>query len=52
MIRFPSKANMLHFLREAQVSVGTVIDVGAHEQTVELREQFPDLRHILFEPVI
>jgi FkbM family methyltransferase len=42
---------MLHFLREAHVPVGTVIDVGAHEQTVELREQFPDLRHILFEPV-
>jgi FkbM family methyltransferase len=50
VIRYPSKANMLRFLRGAGVPVGTIIDVGAHEETLELRQAFPDLRHILFEP--
>jgi FkbM family methyltransferase len=48
--RYPSKADMLRFLRGAGVPVGTIIDVGAHEETLELRQAFPDLRHILFEP--
>jgi FkbM family methyltransferase len=50
MVRFPSKTNMLRFLREAEVPVKTIIDVGAHEETIELRQAFPNLRHILFEP--
>lgn len=50
MVRFPSKTNTLRFLRDAGVPVKTIIDVGAHEQTIELRQVFPDLRHILFEP--
>jgi FkbM family methyltransferase len=50
MVRFPSKTNMLRFLRDAGVPVKTIIDVGAHEETFELRQVFPDLRHILFEP--
>lgn len=41
---------MLRFLREAGVPVGTVIDVGVHQETHELRKVFPDRRHILFEP--
>jgi FkbM family methyltransferase len=50
VVRYPSKANMLRFLRRAGVPVGTIIDVGAQEETLELRQVFPDLRHILFEP--
>jgi FkbM family methyltransferase len=50
MVRFPSKTNMLRFLRDAAVPVKTIIDVGANEETIELRQVFPDLRHILFEP--
>jgi FkbM family methyltransferase len=50
MVRYPSKADMLRFLRGVGIPVSTIIDVGAHEETLELRQAFPDLRHILFEP--
>jgi FkbM family methyltransferase len=50
MVRFPAKPNALRFLREIGVPIGTVIDVGAHAETVELRTAFPDKRHLLFEP--
>jgi hypothetical protein len=41
---------MLRFLRGVGIPVGTIIDVGAREETLESRQAFPDLRHILFEP--
>jgi FkbM family methyltransferase len=50
MFRFPSKINALRFLREVGLPIGTVLDVGAHAETVELRLALPDKRHILFEP--
>jgi FkbM family methyltransferase len=50
MVRFPAKANVLRFLREIGVPIGTVLDVGAHAETVELRLAFPDKLHVLFEP--
>jgi FkbM family methyltransferase len=50
MFRFPSKINALRFLREVGLPIGTVPDVGAHAETVELRLALPDKRHILFEP--
>jgi FkbM family methyltransferase len=50
MNRFPSKSNSLHFLKSLGVEIGTVLDVGTHEQTPELRLAFPAQRHILFEP--
>jgi FkbM family methyltransferase len=52
MFRFPSKINALRFLREVGLPIGTVLDVGAHAETVELRLALPDKRHILFEPAI
>ncbi|MCI0467960.1 MAG: FkbM family methyltransferase [Beijerinckiaceae bacterium] len=50
-VRYPAKANTLRFFRAAGLPAGTVIDVGVQEETAELRQAFPDLRHILFEPV-
>lgn len=50
MFRFPSKPNALDFLSNAGVKFGTVIDVGTHAETQELRTAFPDHRHLLFEP--
>ncbi len=50
MVRFPAKANVLRFLREIGVPIGTILDVGAHADTIELRLAFPDKRQILFEP--
>lgn len=50
MARYPSKASMLRFFCEAGLPAGTVLDVGAQEETRELRLAFPGLRHILFEP--
>ncbi|WP_375457733.1 FkbM family methyltransferase [uncultured Enterovirga sp.] len=32
------------------MDIGTVIDVGTHAETPELKAAFPDKRHILFEP--
>lgn len=52
MVRFPSKTSMLRFLRDAGVPVGTVLDVGAQQETAELRAAFPDKRHLLFEPAV
>jgi FkbM family methyltransferase len=51
MFRFPSKTSALRFLREAAIPVGTIVDVGVSEETLELRKAFPNLRHVLFEPV-
>lgn len=51
MKRFPSKFNALATLRNLGVEIGTVLDVGVHEQTPELIAAFGDKRHILFEPV-
>ncbi len=50
MFRFPSKSNALNFLTEIGVRFGTIIDVGVHEETPELRKAYPKIRHILFEP--
>lgn len=48
---FPSKLNALQRLKSFGVPIQCIIDVGAHEQTYELRMMFPDLPHLLFEPV-
>jgi FkbM family methyltransferase len=50
-MRIPSKQNSLEFLRNQGLSVGTIIDIGVQDQTKELIQVFPDLKHILFEPV-
>jgi FkbM family methyltransferase len=50
MTRFPSKLNTLQILKDFNVPIGTILDVGAHAETIELRRAFPDKRHILFEP--
>ena len=50
-MRIPSKQNSLQFLRNQGLSVGTIIDIGVQTQTKELIQVFPDLKHILFEPV-
>lgn len=47
---YPSKLNALRRLQKCGLEIGTVIDVGVHEQTLELRQAFPDIHHILFEP--
>lgn len=49
--RFPSKSNALKFLKDVGVDFGTIIDVGTHAETPELRLAFPDKKHLLFEPV-
>lgn len=51
MNRFPSKLNALNFLRSVKIPIGCVIDVGIQTSTPELMLAFPDLKHVLFEPV-
>src|SRR5271163_4884616 len=50
MFRFPSKVNSLRFMKSVGVEIGTIVDVGAHVETRELRLIFPDKKHVLFEP--
>lgn len=50
MFRFPSKTNALAFIREIGMTFGTILDVGTHAETPELREAFPTESHLLFEP--
>jgi FkbM family methyltransferase len=50
MQRFPSKSNLLRFLNDIGVTFGTIVDVGTHAETPELKRAFPNNRHVLFEP--
>lgn len=50
-MRIPSKQSSLQFLRSSGLAVATIIDIGIQRQTPELIQVFPDLKHILFEPV-
>jgi FkbM family methyltransferase len=49
--RGPLKRQTLSVLRQRQVPVATVIDVGVLSGTPELMETYPDRPHLLFEPV-
>ncbi|HWK14965.1 MAG TPA: FkbM family methyltransferase [Rhizobiaceae bacterium] len=51
MVR-PTKVNALRRLCDAGMKFSAIADVGVMEQTRELREVFPDLKHFLFEPVV
>lgn len=50
-MRIPSKQFSLEFLRHHGLSVKTIVDIGVNTETRELIKVFPDLKHILFEPV-
>jgi FkbM family methyltransferase len=49
--RAPLKRQALALLRERGVPVSTVLDVGVLFGTPELVEAWPDVKHVLFEPV-
>lgn len=49
--RAPLKAQSLQIIKERGVPVGTVLDVGVLTGTPELIAAFPQVRHMLFEPV-
>jgi FkbM family methyltransferase len=49
--RSPRKLEALWMLRERGVRITSVVDVGVLHGTPELVDVFPDLPHILFEPV-
>ena len=48
---FPCKENAIRRLIKQGLQINTVIDVGVHQDTPELRLGLPDKRHLLFEPV-
>jgi len=50
--RGPIKAQTLTTIRERGVPVATVLDVGVLYGTPELIVAYPDMPHILFEPVV
>lgn len=51
MSRRPVKMDSLELLRRRGVSVRTVLDVGVLNATPELLKVWPDVKHVLFEPV-
>ena len=51
MNRGPLKAQTLGLLRARGVPVSTVLDVGVQYGTPELIAAYPDVPHVLFEPV-
>ncbi len=51
-MRGPIKSQTLAVLRQRQVPVGVVLDVGVLTGTPELIEAYPDRMHVLFEPVL
>jgi FkbM family methyltransferase len=51
LTRSPLKRESLRILRERAIPVVTVLDVGVLKGTPELLEAFPDIPHLLFEPV-
>jgi FkbM family methyltransferase len=52
LMRSPDKNQSLQLLIERGIPISTIIDVGVCHGTPELVSYFPDLKHILFEPVL
>jgi FkbM family methyltransferase len=50
-MRKPTKDQSLEILKQRGVPVGTVLDVGVQHGTFELMKAFPNVKHLLFEPV-
>ncbi len=50
-LRIPTQADVLSALRELEVPIGAILDVGVNYQTESLKQAFPNLKHHLFEPV-
>lgn len=49
--RRPTKIDSLKLLRDIGIPVKSVIDVGAQNGTGELLEAFPDVPHLVIEPI-
>ena len=47
-----SKPNSMALLRDSQLPINAIIDVGVHYSSSDLIEAFPDKHHLLFEPVL
>lgn len=50
-IRLPQKVDSLRYLKNNGLVVKTILDVGVQRETRELKEVFPEVKHLLFEPV-
>ena len=50
-MRKPTKDQSLEILKKRGVPVATILDVGVQHGTLELMKAFPDIKHLLFEPV-
>jgi len=51
-MRGPIKHQALRVLQNRGVTIGTVLDVGVLTGTPELVQHFPNVLHVLFEPVV
>lgn len=49
--RGPIKHQALQIIRDRGVPIGTILDVGVLTGTPELKTAWPDIKHVLFEPV-
>lgn len=51
-MRQPNKTDCLEQLKAMKVPVGSILDVGVQTCTMELLRAFPDVPHLLMEPII
>lgn len=49
--RLPVMPDSLRLLRDCDIEINVVLDVGIYKETRPLMEAFPDVEHHLFEPV-
>ncbi len=51
-MRHPTKDDCFRTLKAIDVPIGSILDVGVKTCAYELRRAFPDLHHVLMEPIV
>jgi len=50
-MRQATLTDSLRRIKQAEIPIDTILDVGVQQQTCPLRQEFPDKLHLLFEPI-
>ncbi len=50
--RMPTINSSLESIKELNVPISCIVDIGIFHETAQLKKQFPDLKHYLFEPIL
>ena len=49
--RMPTINSSLESIKELGVPISCIVDIGVFHETAQLKKQFPELKHYLFEPI-